>query len=76
MELTLKEIEINKLNLTPQDILIVKLKGSTFSEEFVESFGKHLKESFPNNKIELLLLPEDHDIVFEKVAQIERESND
>lgn len=69
MEIILKEVEINKISLNPEEVLIVKCKGLDLSESFIKDFGEHLKQSFPNNRIHMLLLEENSDIIFEKVSK-------
>lgn len=64
MELTLKEIEVQRLNLKENDVLFITLKGEEFIEHFdsVKQLRDGLKNLFPQNKIIVLAIPEGHEI--------------
>lgn len=61
-EITFKEVEINKLNLQPDEVLVVKLKGDNFSAYDMDSLKMGFEGILPNNKVVLLALPNDSDI--------------
>jgi|ERR1035437_544351 hypothetical protein len=66
LKVTLKEIEVNRLNLTPGDILTVKMQGSDFmDEDVIQSLKNQMQLLFPNNKVIMLSYPIDHAINFE-----------
>lgn len=71
MEVTIKELEVMKLNLSPSDTLVVKLKGERMSEEDSNNLAAALRRRFPNNKVIVFTLPEEHDIIFEVVNESE-----
>ncbi len=66
-EVTLKEVEVNKINLSPGDTLVVKLKGEQFSESDVYDLQETLKTRFSENKVLVLCFREDSDIVLETI---------
>jgi len=71
MELKFVEVEVAKLNLKPDDTLIIKLKGDSFFPETMQSLQDHFKEAFKNNPVKVLLfsLPDGHDMNFEVVSE-------
>lgn len=71
MDLRFVEAEVHKLNLKPNDTLIVKLKGNEFDEATMASLQEHFQAAFRNNPVKVLLfnLPDDHDMKFEVVSE-------
>lgn len=61
MEITLKEVEVQKLNVMPGDVLIFKFKGE-IDEYQMKAFGAQLRKLFPDNKVVVLGLDDDQDI--------------
>lgn len=62
MDLTLNEIEVQKLNLTPGEILVVTIKSDSVTEESAEYLKILLKSKFPNNDVLVLTVPQNDDI--------------
>lgn len=64
MEITFKEVEVQKLNLQPGEVLIVQLRGEEFtnSEPEMDTLKRGFQGVFPNNRIILLAMPADHNI--------------
>lgn len=71
MDLKFIEAEVHKLNLGPNDTLIVKLKGEEFDQSTLSSLQDHFKEAFKGNPVRVLLfaLPENHEMKFEVVTK-------
>ena len=69
----LLEVEINKINLKPGDVLLAKVKGPDFKDEEVcEALKESLKSVFPNNRIGVLFLEEnqiDFSLISSETAQ-------
>lgn len=61
MEITLKDIEVQKLNLKPDDVLVVKLIGDAFMEEDTVELRNVLKQLI-SNKVLVLSIPSDNSI--------------
>jgi len=71
MEITVKAIEIAKLDLKPTDHLIVKITGPEFGEpEILSSLSDALKKRFPNNQIMVFYIPEGNAMTFEVVEEV------
>lgn len=74
MEVTLKEVEVQKLNVQPGDTLVVTIR-SEFPDEVDSTFIKALQEGFRkrfvNNKVEVIMmaLPEEQKIEFTVVKE-------
>lgn len=62
------EVEINRINLKPGDVLSVKLVGELFDADAMNSLQAALTNRFPDNKILVLLLPENHDVQMEVIV--------
>jgi hypothetical protein len=66
-EITLKEIEVVKLNLQPGETLVVKIKSDEIDESFMEFFKKSLKPHFPNNEVLIVGMYASDDIEFSTI---------
>lgn len=53
----IKEIEVTKLNLTPGDVLAVKIYSNDIQEYELDILKSRLTTLFPNNKIMLFSMP-------------------
>ena len=53
MEITIKEVEVAKLNLAPGDVLVVTVKSDDIDEIVIGQLGKSFSEAFPNNQVAL-----------------------
>jgi hypothetical protein len=67
MEITIKEVEVQKLNLQKGEVLFVKYKGEQIEVRQLMDFRKELRKVFPNNKVVVLGLPEGEDLEFSTV---------
>jgi hypothetical protein len=66
VEINIKEVEATVLNLGPGDVLAVKLKGEEFlNYETIQSLSDQMKLLFPNNKVIVLSMNDEHDIQFD-----------
>lgn len=59
-ELVIRQAEVNKVELKPGQVLVVKISGDQglISQEDMASLKKGFQSIFPNNKVVLLALPE------------------
>lgn len=64
MELTLKEIEVTKLNLQPGDVLTVTIKDNDIDTSSLESLREMFKRLYPNNEVALFGIGLNSDITF------------
>ena len=53
MEITIKEVEVAKLNLAPGDVLVVTIKSDDIDESILGQLSKSFSEAFPNNQVAL-----------------------
>lgn len=58
IELILKEVQVQKLNLQPGEVLVVQLKGDDFTEYDAASLRMGFESLIPNNKVAILTVPE------------------
>lgn len=56
-DIKIKEIEVTKLNLTPGDVLAVKIYSNDIQEYELDILKSRLTTLFPNNKIMLFSMP-------------------
>jgi hypothetical protein len=54
IEITLKEIEVMRLNPQPGETLLFKFIGDDFDESAVSNFRQALQKFFPNNRIAVM----------------------
>lgn len=54
MELQINEAEVQKINLQPGDVLIVKVKSDEITQASMNGLSEGLKDIFPNNKVVVL----------------------
>lgn len=57
MELSLKEVEVTRLNLQPGEVLVAKIYADDIDEAHLRALKTQLKVLFPNNRIMLFALP-------------------
>lgn len=70
MEVSIKEIEIQKLSLQPGEVLIVTTKIEDMDEHSMNALAEGLRTHFPNNKVALLALGTDDSIRFTVVKEV------
>lgn len=58
-EVIFKEIEVSKLNLKENDVLVVKMQGMDMDQSMMSSLQNHFKKVFPNNKVLVFSLSAD-----------------
>ena len=66
-EITLKEVEVVKLNLQPGETLVLKIKSDEVDSFLLDSFKKSLKPHFPNNEVLILGMNPYDDIEFSTI---------
>lgn len=67
MELSLKEVEVSKINLQPGEVLVVTVKAEDMDESSMDYLAQGFRKYFPNNKIAVLALGENDEIKFQTV---------
>lgn len=69
MEITIREIEVQKLNVAPGEVLFVKVSGPDFDDPVIrQSFHNALSKTFPANRVFVVSLDEKHKIEFTPIA--------
>lgn len=69
VEIVFNTVELQKINLSPGDVLSAKLIGDEFDVETMESLKSHLTQVFPDNKIMVFAMTKNSDIVLEVVKK-------
>ena len=69
IEITLKEVEVAKLNLEPGDVLIVKVKSDRVAEHNFEHLEKEFNHVFKNNKVFVIGMYSEDDLQFSVVKE-------
>ena len=54
MEIKLNEVDVQKLNLQPGEVLVVKIRSDEISQYDVQRLSEGLKSFFTNNKVIIL----------------------
>ena len=72
MEVTLKEVEVQKLDLREGEVLAVTLKHDDVTYDSLKSLQKQFAALFPNNKVLVFNVGTDGDI---KLAVLEGQQN-
>lgn len=62
MELKLNEVEVQKLNLQPGEVLVVKIKSDDLTQDAMYQLRKGMTAYFPNNKVVVLGIGEEGSI--------------
>lgn len=62
VELILKEVEVQRLNLKPGEVLVVQLKGDEFTDFDANSLREGFERLIPNNKVAILTVPKEANI--------------
>lgn len=73
----LNEVEVQKLNLQPNEMLIIKIKSDEITTVDMESLATGMRSYFPNNKVVVLSVEAGGEIDLTTVAQNDKieESN-
>ena len=74
MELSLNQIDVQKLNLQPGEVLIVTIKNNEVTQENILPLRENLSRLFPNNKVIFLLLSEDSDVNLTTISTTDTKS--
>lgn len=61
-EIKLNEVDVQRLNLQPGEVLVVKVKSDALNDEAMYQLRKGLLGYFPNNKVIVLGHAEDESI--------------
>lgn len=73
MEIKINQVEATRLNLQPDEVLLIKASGPDFMDDQVTaSLQNALKQLFPFNQVMVLCLPEGHKLDF-SVATVDLE---
>jgi len=54
MEIKLNEVEVQKLNLQPGEVLVIKVKSDELTEASMNALRNGFRGLFPNNKVVVL----------------------
>lgn len=65
-EIKITEVEVNRLNVKPGEVLFFKYKGE-FKINRLLAIRDTLKDAFPDNKVVVMGLPEEDDLVVSTV---------
>lgn len=57
-EITFNEVEVQKLNLQPGEVLVVKVRSDEIGEYDIQQLSNGLRKVFPNNKVVVLSVGE------------------
>lgn len=71
MEISFNQVDVAKLSLGPDDVLIVSVKGNKgdMSGPGLEFFANNLRETFDQNKVVVLGLGKDNEVNFTVVKE-------
>ena len=72
MEITIKEVEVAKINLIPGDVLVVTIKSDDVDEEILSKVGESFSKVFPNNQVGLFALGKDDEIKFSVTTSLQK----
>ena len=73
MELTLKEVEVAKLDLQPGQILAVTVKSPELISDDLASLQRKFSSVFPNNRVMIFGLGEDDSVKFSVLTEVKAE---
>lgn len=71
MELKMNEAEVQKLNLQPGEVLVVKIRSDQIDSDSMQALSNGLKKVFSNNKVVVLAVGEEGSIDLTAVAASE-----
>lgn len=71
MEITIKEVEVAKLNLLPGDVLFVTIKSDEIEKTMLDELGKNFSKVFPNNQVSLLGMSSDDEVKFSVITALQ-----
>lgn len=76
IEVVLSQAEVNVINLTPGDTLVVKLRGDELADQVnMRSLQEAIQKRFPDNKIMLFWLPDRNDLDLEVIKALPKQEN-
>jgi hypothetical protein len=67
LEVKFTEAEIRKLDLKPEEVLLLTFKSNEIDKEDLPSLKQALERQFPGNKIMLLVLPAGSDMMVDVI---------
>ena len=70
-KIVIKEVEVQKINLNPSDVLMVNVHHDDVDEESLRLLLKQLKSAFPNNKVAVFAMGSEGTIRFTVASQSE-----
>ncbi len=53
-EIKFNEVDVQKLNLQPGEVLVIKVKSDDFDQASMQHLGQGMRAIFPNNKVLVL----------------------
>lgn len=71
INILIKEVEVNRLNLKPGETLVVKVSGEEFinNSDMLMRLKMGFETSFPDNKILLMSMPEGNRVEFDTILE-------
>ena len=69
MEIKFNEVDVAKLNLTRDDVLVITVKTKRDESSGFENFAHYLQETFDQNKVVVLGLGENDEVKFTVVKE-------
>ena len=72
MELTLKEVEFQKIKLEPGETLFIQMTGDEFTSnpEQVDYFRVMMQKSFPDNKVLIMAIPSGNKVEIGSIKEV------
>lgn len=71
LEISIKEVEVTKLNLQTDDVLMVTVKNNEITQSNLESLRNGLRSIFPKNEVMVLCLSNDDEVRFTVTKQVQ-----
>lgn len=69
MEITLKEVEVQKLNLQPDETLLVTIKSDEVDMRTIEEFKRGFSQQFPNNTIAVIGVGLNDEVIYSTIKE-------
>ena len=71
MKVTLKEVDVARINLRPGEILAVTIKSDQIDEIIIDAFKKALKPAFPQNEVLIIGISPDEEVLFSTLKSLD-----
>jgi hypothetical protein len=64
MEINIKEVEVQKLNIQPGEVLVISIKTISLEEEDLADIKRSFEQLFPNNKVVIFSMTKNSKVEF------------